>query len=306
MWFRNLHLYTLTAPIDLNAEALDQSLRQGAFRPCGSLEAQTLGWAPPLGEAGQLLTHEAQKAIMICAQRQERLLPAAVVAEAVEEKVAEIQEQEGRQVRRKERLQLRDEMVHQLLPRAFTRTSRTYAYVDDQNGWILVDTASTKRAEEVLHLLRQTLGSLKVKPLRVKRPPADVMTSWLNASPPDDIELMDECELREPGEEGGVVRCRRQDLDGDEIQAHLDAGKQVTRLAFSWRERLSAVLGDDLVLRRIRFLDLLQEEVANAGDEDDVSRFDTEFSLMSLEFAAFIPPLLAAFGGLAEEDDHVG
>ncbi len=302
MWFKNLHLYTLSAPVDLDAEALDQVLRQAAFRPCGSLEAQTLGWTPPLGEAGQLLTHGAQKAIMICAQRQERLLPAAVVAEAVEEKVGEIQVKEGRQVRRKERLQIRDEMVHQLLPKAFTRNSRTYAYIDDQNSWILIDSASTKRAEELLQLLRQTLGSLKVKPLQVKRPPADVMTSWLNSVPPDGFELMDECELREPSEEGGVVRCRRQVLDGEEIQAHLTAGKMVTRLALSWRERLSLVLGDDLVLRRIRFLEVLQDEVANADDEDEVSRFDTEFSLMSLEFAAFIPQLLTAFGGLDRED----
>lgn len=301
MWFRNLHIHSLLEPINLSPEKLHQELERAAFRPCASLEPETLGWDYPLGRQGQMLTHAVSGCIMICATRQERILPSSVVKDALEERVAEIEEREGRPVRRKEKLQLRDEVELELLPKAFVRSSRTYAYIDEKNGWIIVDNASAKRAEDLLSLLRKTLGSLKTKPIAVRDAPAGVMTGWLTSGAPADVELKDECELREPGEEGGIIRCRRQPLDGEEIATHLNAGKQVVRLALEWEERLALVLSDDLVVRRLKFLELVQDEAAEAGAEDEIARFEVDFSLMSLELARFIPKMLEFFGGLAQE-----
>jgi recombination associated protein RdgC len=80
------------------------------------------------------------------------------------------------------------------------------------------------------------------------------------------------------------------------MQGHLRAGKQAVRLAVEWNQRLSCVLGDDLIIRRLRFADVLQEEAANSG-EDAAALFDADFALMSLELAAFLPNLLEVFGG---------
>ena len=300
MWFKNLQIHSLLEPIGLSPEALHQALEQAAFRPCASLEPETLGWDLPLGRSGQQLTHAVSGCIMICATRQERILPSSVVKDAAEERALDIEEREGRPVRRKEKLQIRDEVELELLPRAFVRSSRTYAYIDEKNGWIIIDTPSAKRAEDLLTLLRKTLGSLKTRPIGVREAPASVMTQWLSQGAPQDIELKDECELREPGEEGGIIRCRRQALDGEEIAIHLSAGKQVVRLAVDWEERLSLVLCDDLVVRRLKFLDLVQDEAAEAGAEDEVARFEVDFALMSLELGRFIPRMLEIFGGAAE------
>lgn len=301
MWFKNLCVYRLADTFDLSAEALHERLGQQAFRRCGSLEMASIGWVPPLGREGHMLTHGANGCIMVTTRKEEKVLPVAVVREIVAEKVLELESEQMRTLRRQEKEDIRDEVLQDLLPRAFTRSKLTYAYIAPRDGFLVVDSASAQKAEELIGLLRETLGSLRVKPLKVRQAPAAVMTAWLEGrDKAPGFEPLDECEMRDPGEEGGVVRCRKQDLSSEEMQGHLRAGKQAVRLAVEWNQRLSCVLGDDLIMRRLRFAEVLEEEAANSG-EDAAALFDADFALMSMELAAFLPNLLEVFGG--EEQD---
>lgn len=298
MWFRNLQLYRLNAPFDLSAERLDEQLQTGAFRPCTSLEISSMGWDRPLGRHGRALTHAANGCIMVCARNEEKVLPQAVVREIVDERIEEIETEQMRRVPRKERMALRDEVLQDLLPKAFTRSSRIFAYIAPREGWLVVDASSVRKAEELLTLLRKGLGSLPATPLTVNTAPAAVMTGWLQGQGlPGDFVLGDECELRDPAQDGGIVRCRRQDLGGEEIRTHLQAGKQVARLAVAWNERLACILGEDLAVRRLRFLDVVQEEARQTEAGDAQARFDADFALMTLELSRFIPRLVEVFGG---------
>lgn len=301
MWFRNLRLFQLIEPFNLTAEQLHEQLEAGRFTPCGGSQLQTLGWTSPLGPDMNVLAHAANGCIMVCLRREERVLPSAVVREALADKVREIEAAESRQVRRKEQQKLKDDIVFALLPRAFTRSSHLYAYIDPRNGWIVVDAGTAKRAEELISQLRESLGTLRARPVDVNQSPVALMTGWLTQGAPAGYEIGDECELREPVEGGGVVRCRNQDLQADEILNHLEAGKQVTKLAVSWDERLSCILADDLSIKRLRFLDLVMDEAAEVQADDALARFDADFALLSLELSRFIPKWLDAFGGLAEE-----
>ncbi len=301
MWFRNLQLYRLTERFDLDAEALHQALLGKAFKPCGGLDTHSIGWTPPLGRHSELLVHAANGRLMICQRREDRLLPAAVIREALAEKVEQIEAQEARPVGRKEKTRLKDEIVVDLLPRAFTRSSHLYAYIDPMAGWVVVDSATPKKAEEMLSLLRETLGSLKIKPLAVSNSPALIMTRWLESSLPQPFVASDECELKEPVENGGVIRGGKVDLASDEVHSHLEAGKQVTKLGVEWNERIGCLLCDDLSIKRLRFLDLVMEEAAEVDADDAAARFDADFSLMSMELHRFIPALIDAFGGVDED-----
>ncbi len=300
MWFRNLSLFRLAGDFPSAPEQLHRQLQTHAFQPCGGLDTHREGWVPPLGRHGDQLVHAAGGRLMLCLRREERILPAAVVHEALEEKVEQIESTEARPVGRKERGRLRDEIVVDLLPRAFTRSQLTFGYIDPATGWIVIDTATSKRAEAFLNLLRESLGSLKVRPLEVRHSPALSMTRWLENGLPGDLEAGDECELREPVENGAVVRCRKLDLAGEEVRAHLQAGMQITRLAVEWDERLRCVLGDDLVIRRLRFTDQVLDEAADTAADDVAARFDADFALMSGELARFMPALVESFGGIEE------
>lgn len=302
MWFRNLHIYRLTVPFSLSPEQLAEEIQEQAFRPCGSLENSSYGWVSPLGRNSEALTHAANGRILLCARREEKVLPASVVRERVGEKAAQIEAEQQRPVGRKKRLELRDEITLELLPRAFTRSSLTYAYIDPQAGYIVVDAASLKKAEELMSLLRKGLGRLSAFPIATQQQPALVMSRWISGEVDSTPFLaQDECELREPGEEGAIVRCRRIALDSEEVQNHLEAGMQVTRLAVSWDERLRCVIDNTLAIKRLRFEDVVAEELAYLDDADEAAVFDAQFALMTLELARFIPALVNAFGGENEE-----
>lgn len=299
MWFKNLALLRFTEAFTLTAEDIAQSLEARRFKPCGSLEPVSVGWTAPLGKDGDLpLVHAAQGYIMVCMMKEEKILPASVINEVLAERIEEIETSQGRQVRRKEKDTLRDEVMQDLLPRAFSHSRKLYAYLDPKGGWLIVDSASSKKTEELASLLRQCLGSLPVVPLTTRERPASILSGWLgeNAVPPD-ITLESDCELRSPEEDGGVVRCRRHDLSAPEIQNHLEAGKEVVKLAVSWNDRLSFVLDDTLAVRSLRFLDVIQEEAADVDTSTYAERFDADFAIMSLELSQFLPRLLEWFGG---------
>lgn len=297
MWFKNLAIYRLTETFTLTPVELEQKLEEYAFRPCGSLDMSTLGWTPPMGGNSEQLVHAGNGFMMVCIKKQEKVIPTPVINEQTEEQVQLAEEQQGRKLRKKERDVIKDEVIHSLLPKAFTVSRKMYAYIDPKGGWVVIDASTSNKAEELLSHLRQTLGSLPVEPPRTANSPAYIMTQWLIAQPPSDITIENECELLKPEQEGSLIRCKRQDLSLPEIKNHLDNGKQVIKIALTWADRMSFVLEENLAIKRLRFLELIQDQAAEIKTDDQAEQFDVDFSIMSLELAAFLPRLLELFGG---------
>jgi len=303
MWFKNLQLYRFTKPFELDASTLGQQLEQQAFVPCASQDVTRSGWVPPLGRHGSEFVHSTNGYLMICAKRQDKLLPSAVINEALEEKALEIESRESRQLPRKERRSLRDEVYFNLLPKAFVRSSLQFAYISPRDQLLVVDAASAKRAEDLLQDLRDTLGSLSVIPLASKHQPIDVMTRWVSsAQVATGFELGEECELRDNANVNSIIRCKNQDLSAVEIVNHLKTGMHVSKLALSWQQRLEFVLDEKLVVKRLRFADMVQEQASDIEADDAAARFDVDFSIMALELSAFIDALTDAFGGTEAGD----
>jgi recombination associated protein RdgC len=297
MWFKNLAIYRFTETFKHDPAELEQQLEQYAFKPCGSMDMSKSGWTPPLGDNGQQLVHTGNGFMMLCIKKQEKVIPTPVINEQTSEQVQLIEEQQARKLRKKERDDIRDEVIHSLLPKAFTISRRTYAIIDPKGGWIMVDAASSNKAEELLSYLRETLDGLPVVPLTTASNPSSIMTQWLSAQTPGDITIENECELTNLEQEGSLIRCKRQDLSLPEIMNHLENGKKVTKLAVIWAERMSFVIEENLAIKRLKFLDLIQDQAAEVNTSDQADQFDVDFSIMSLELAAFLPRLIELFGG---------
>ncbi|WP_295393400.1 recombination-associated protein RdgC [uncultured Thiodictyon sp.] len=298
--FKNARMYRLGTPFVLPAADLEEALGTRRFRPCGPVEVATLGWSAPLGDETSGLVHGVGGCLLLCLRKQERLLPSAAVAEAVDERIAEIETSEARDVGRSERRSLREQIVTEMLPRAFTRSRRTLFYIDTESGWLVVDAASEKTAEEAISLLRVTLETLPAKPTTPRQAPAGILTAWLLAGDaPADFVPADACELRDAEDSGSVIRCKGQDLSSDEILNHLRAGKQVVKLALDWDERLSFVLADDLSLKRLKVGDALLDEIDE--QDDPAARLDAEFALMALQLRELFVRLDTVFGLIGEE-----
>ena len=299
MLFRNLRIFRFSKPFQRPQEDIESALQAMAFKTCGPQDTHSIGWVPPLGKHGEQLVQASGSLLMFCLRREERLLPAAVINEQLQEQIEAIESQQARKVGRKERGDLKDHVVQSLLPQAFRRSKLLYGYIDVEQGLLIVDTASANQAEEFTTALRNALESLPVRPLVTNQPPMLSYTGWLDGSlhAPQGCTLDDECELRDSGEGDSLIKCRGLDIQGDDIKAHLARGMQAARVAVTWQDRLSFMLDEDLCLRRLRFGDVLREKLDDQENDDPAARFDASFTLMALEIRELLPALLSALGG---------
>lgn len=298
MWFKNLQVYRFTKPFELAPEALSEALQTKEFQPCGSQDVSRYGWVPPLGHHGTDFVHAANGFVMVCAKKQDKLLPAAVINEMVAEKIVDIQASEGRAVGRKERQNLKDDVILELLPRALVKSSLQFAFIAQQQGLLIVDAASSKRAEELISFLRETIGSVPVIPVVANNIPQQIMTQWLlSGEPPHSFEFGHECELRDPSDEGGVIRCKHQELTSSEIGSHIKAGMYVSKLGLCWNDSIDFMVDDQLAIKRLGFGEIIQEKANQLDAVDAAAQFDQDFAVMTLELVALINALIAVFGG---------
>jgi recombination associated protein RdgC len=219
-----------------------------------------------------------------------------VVNDLLAKKLADVEDREGRKPGGRARKRIKEDLVHELLPRAFVRPSRTDAMLDLEHGLCIVDTASRKNAEAVVSEIRHALGSFPALPLNAEVAPRAILTGWIAGEPlPDGLSLGEECELQDAAERGAIVKCQRQDLQGEEIAQHLQAGKQVTRLGLVLDDHVSFVLGEDLVVRKLKFLDGAVDQLEGTQQEDIRAELDARFALMAAELKRLFTVLEAAF-----------
>jgi recombination associated protein RdgC len=299
MFFKNLLAYRLTQPLTVDAEGLQTALATKPAREPGTQELSTYGFIAPYGKGEESpLVYERNGYILIATRKATRQLPATVIREAVVKKVEAIEFEQQRKVYKKERDQLKDEIIQALMPHAFVRNSHTLAAIDLKAGLILVNTSSANTAEDLLSTLREVIGTLPVRPLTVKVSPAASMTEWVKTEEaPTDIYVLDSALLRDTHEDGGTITARGQDLTSDEIKLHLSTGKVVTQLALAYADKLSFVLDDKMVIRRLRFESILKDQADADGGDDADGQFASSFVLMMLTLNAFFGALVEALGG---------
>jgi len=305
MWFKNLTIYRFHKTFSLSAEQLEKKLAASPFRTCGKTELASYGWIPPIPQ-GSAFVHESNQCLLFSLCQEERLLPASVIKEALAEKIVAIQAEQDRKVFSKEKKDLREEITLNLLPQAFTRKKTLNAYIDIKKGFLIIDTSSFAMAEKLTTLLRKNLGTLPITLLETNDTPSITMTAWLENPHclPKNFTLNDECELIEPSEKGSIVQCKRQELNCEEMLQHLKTGKQVSKIAFQWKDALTGVIQNNLCIKRLKFTDELKEHSESDNNDDAALQADADFTLMALTLRAFINEVINTFGELSSVIDH--
>ncbi len=288
--FRNATLFRLPKQAISGLSDLESALAEHPLRPCGPLEVATSGFvAPRDGDAA--LSMRVGHATLFALGFEEKVLPAATVKAEIAKRVKAYTAQRGRPPGGKARRQIKGEALDALLPKAMVKPSRVAAYIDAETGWIVVDTTSNKRAEQVLTAVRMALGTFPSVPVMSSTAsPRVVMTQWLaRRKLPDDLEFGDECEMKEPAS-GAVARVGRQQLQSDEVMAHLKSGKQCMRLGLVFNDHVSFVLRENLSLAKIH---LLEGAMANLDEstEDADAAFYASLTLMTGEFGELFTAL---------------
>lgn len=293
MWFKNLRFFRLHP--DWSMDSIDEDVAAHAFTPGNSQEPLSLGWTSVRDEAE--LVHRVNGQILLCAKAEKKLLPSTVINQVARARAKDKEAEQGYRVGRKQMKELKEDLITELLPRAFSIERQVFVWIDPENRWLAVDAAAAATADEIMGLLAKTFDLFPAIPVYTEQSPSAAMTGWLaDFNAPYPFSIDQDAELRASGESRSVVRYARHHLDSDEIRKHITDGKQCTRLALTWADKISFVLTDGLEIKRLAPTDLLtNQQEQNAQDE--AQDFDSAFLVMSAEFNGLITELLEALGG---------
>jgi recombination associated protein RdgC len=296
MWFRNLLPYRLDGNWTLSPGSLEERLATRVLQPCSGLTAQTQGWVAPR-EDGPLV-QSFEKQMLFALGTETKILPASVIKEAARDKAAQIEKRMGFKPGKKQMRELREQITSELLPKAFAKRRATRVWINAQDGWLVVDSSSLKRGDEVLSVLRDTLGECPFFPLSTAQSPMSCMTAWLSkGDAPGRFGLDQDCEMKSGGDDPAAVRFARHGLEGEDVRRHVKDGKSVTQLGLTWNDRMRLVLADPGVVRRVRFETIEQDRAENESQLRAEDQFDADFALMCGELTLLLGDLLEALGG---------
>jgi recombination associated protein RdgC len=294
-WFKNLQVYRLPAPWPMTAEQIHDQLVPYAFTPGGTLEGQTKGWVSP--RENDSLVHGIKGQLLLSMRTEKKLLPTSVINQFTKAKAADIEAQQGFKPGRKQMREIKEAVTDELRPKAFSMFRDTQVWIDTQNGWLVINAASSGPCDEVIELLHKSIDPLPLALLHTNQGAAAAMTNWLLADEaPAGFSIDQDTELRSTGDSKASVRYQKQSVEVEEVRRHIQAGKQTTRLAMTWADRVSFMLTESLAIKRVAALDVLKEQ-ADVGGAGDDERFDADFVLMTGELAKLIADVVDALGG---------
>ena len=295
--FRNLRLYRVTGDWPVSEEELSNQLLNVPFKPCGAFTERSAGWEAPVAELPEVLARRVAGADLFRMRSQSRLLPAAAVNEALEERVAEFSGRMGRPPGRKEKRDLKDEVHAELMPKALLKSDRIWGMYIQSERVLVVDTASETQADRFTDALRSAFGSLPMTPIEFKEPIARLLTSIFLGQGPTSFLPGRECRMLDPSTGSSSVSWLDIDLSDPSVQKHVRDGLKLDRLAVSFDEVASLVIDQDCVIRKLKLIGMDKVEDGDALDEDPIGLQDAEFVLTAGVITRLLGALKKQLGG---------
>jgi recombination associated protein RdgC len=270
------------------------------FVPCGTTQKESVGWTEPRGEAHGALLESVAGHWILQSCSETKAVPSGVVKTELDVQLAKIEQDTGRRPKGKAAREIKEEIIHTLLPRAFPKRSSTWVWIDVAQQRVLIAAASAKKADALVTRLVDLMGGeLRLSQVQTELSPTTAMAAWLSdKAAPSPFSLDRECELKQPDSEKSAVRYARHSLEIDELAEHIRQGKLPTQLAMTWNGRVSFVLTETLALKKIKLLDGVIEGPGKSANPAD-SGFDTDVAISTGELSLLLADLLAALGGVS-------
>lgn len=287
MWFKQAAIFQLREDFQYSPDKLKEKLATFAYRPCLPSMTISLGWIPPVDIPEAPLVQMINSYIIFCLQVEEKILPANVIRQELNKKVKEIELTECRKVRAKEKYTLRDDIIATLLPRAFSKLTQIYAYIDPKLNCLIVSTTQEKKLEKMILMVTKSLNE-EISPVVIPRL-SYTLTQWVKAQTYASMFGIERfCTLQDPNQQNRMIRCQHQDLFVNSVQSFLKEGFYVKQLALSWYDRVSFTLNDSFVLTGIKF----QDEVVAQAQEVEAGTLQQQFIADFLIMSAMLTMLL--------------
>ena len=294
--FKNLIVYRIGPGWAANSAELEAGLEKMIFVECGATQPISAGWAPPRGVAHAPLLESVGGQWLMKLVIEQRVVPSAVVKRRLDERAAQIEQATGRKPGKKQQKELKEEILLDLLPQAFTKQASIRVWLNPKDRLLLIDASSPAKADDVVTHLVKAVDGLALTPFHTTQSPAAAMSEWLTTGePPAGFSVDRECELKSPDETKSAVRYARHALDIEEVRQHIAGGKVPTQLALTWQGRVSVLLTEAMQIKKIAFLEGVFEGGAGKPKKDEA--FDADAAIATGELGKLIPDLIDALGG---------
>jgi len=301
--FKNALLYRIGPWEPPSSAEIESRLDTGRFVECGASQLESAGWVEPRGEKNGVLMEGVggQLILKLCIER--KAVPSQVVKNTLEQQLEKIEADTGRRPKGKKARELKEDIVHGLLPRAFPKRSTTTIWIDPRAKLVTVGAGSVKAADRIVSMLVELLGGgITLTLLQTETSAGTAMAEWLKTrEAPPGFTIDRECELKQPDSEKSTVRYARHTLDIEEVGEHIAQGKLPTQLAMTWNSRVSFVLTEAMTIKKIKLLDVALEGAGSTGGKED-NGFDADVAITTGELGQLIPDLIMALGGELARD----
>ncbi|HNO76150.1 recombination-associated protein RdgC [Nitrosomonas mobilis] len=291
MWFKNLQIYRVNGWQITSAE-LEALLSKRTLQTCTSMEIQSIGWVPPGIEETSLVYARGDQ-LLIALGIEKKLLPASVVNQLANVRKQEMEARQGYAPGRKQLKDIKEAAYYELLSRAFAVRQKIHVWIDPVDGWFVIDNANIAKADTLTEAFLKSASAITLRRVDTTMAPTSAMTGWLSGDVLPQVFSIDaDSVFRSRNDKKVSISYHQQPLDEQDITRHVRDGKEVTRLALTWQDKISFMLDENLLIKRLTLQDIEKEPVDSAQD-----RFDSDFHLMTAELKLLLPDLLDALGG---------
>ncbi len=295
MWFKQAKIFQLPSADFYKINKLEKQLSKLEFQSCLPSLPVSYGWVTPMEQDHAPLSFTENGYTLICMQLEEKILPATVVNQELDKKVKKLKISKGRKVYQKEKLALKDEITMKLLPKAFSKLSKIYAYLDIENNLLIVDTIVATKLDKFTSLFKKTFGDNSYHEVETKKI-APILTKWLlNDSYPSSFAIEQSCVMVDPNQQSRIIRCQHQDLSFKAISQLLQDGCTINQLSLNWQDKISFILTEDFNLKTIRYTDDVMDLAKDNYDESPEHKFLADFYIMTETLSALVNKLVKLF-----------
>jgi len=296
--FRNLRFYRVTSPWPENEEKLSEALSANAYSPCGPFAERSAGWEPPgIDENGPLCRH-LNGADLLQLRTQSRVLPAAAVNEALEDRLAEFRIRTKMEPTRGEIRRLKEDTRDNLLSKSLVKSERSRACFIHSESLLVIDAGTVAKAEWLIDQLRSCFDQFVCIPLVFNNLPADLLTGIFMGDSPLGLSLGRECRMQDLSDSKSTVTWRDFDLSDHSIRQHVVEGMKITHLGVVFDALMTCVIDQDATVSKLKFIG---GEAVEQWGEDAQAKQDADFLLLTGAVRRLVDDLKKLLGGYAHD-----
>lgn len=261
------------------------------------LEVLSKGWDNILETENDAYLKVGKSAYILKMKIQEKKVSSSYVNEILKEQIKEILQSGGMRPSKKEQKSMKENIVAVELPKTRPTSSYIDGYLDFKNNILVVNSSSNGKTDTFLEQIRETFSDLQFEPINPKEDVSSILGDWIReAKAEDPFDLGDNSTLKDPLGDSKIT-ASKQDLTAEEIKNHLSKGKIVEKIDLSWSKRISFSLNEKFKISKVKFLDIVKEQIKEDLGQSDDERAEAQASMyiMVEDFAELLLDLQKIF-----------